>query len=354
MIIIDGSFLCRNLTGIERYAFEVTKRLDNLVQDDQIQIYVPKNAKHIPTLKHIQVIISDKDCESFPKFEHFTFSHYARKQHAIPLNFNNLTPFFYPGIAYLHDIYPLVHPEDFTGKRDKLVAKYDVMMAKHVARKAKHIITVSNHSKDEIVRILKVNPERVSVIPNGWDHFTTIQPDLNIFQKFPQLQKKHYFFTLGSLSKRKNLRWIARYAQEHQDQQFVISGKAISGLVPDELKALQTLKNVILAGYLSDGEVKALMQHCKAFVFPSYYEGFGIPPLEALSTGAPIIVSKASCLPEIYQDSAHYIDPNDTNINLDELLTQPVGDPKPILETYTYQKAAEKLYTLMKDQGFLN
>ena len=347
MIIIDGSFLLRNLTGIERYAFEVTKRLDTLVEDDQIQIYVPKNAKHIPKLEHIQVVVSDKECESFPKFEHFTFSHYARTQHAIPLNFNNLTPFFYPGIAYLHDIYPLVHPEDFTSRRDKLVAKYDVLMARHVARKARHIITVSNHSKEEIVKILKVNPERVSVIPNGWDHFTQIGTDETIFQKFPQLQKKNYFFTLGSLSKRKNLKWIAKYAQEHQDQQFVISGKAISGLVPDELKALQTLKNVILAGYLSDREVKALMQHCKAFVFPSYYEGFGIPPLEALSTGAPIIVSNASCLPEIYQDSAHYIDPDDTNINLDELLKQPVADPTPILDTYTYQKAAESLAALL-------
>ena len=89
--------------------------------------------------------------------------------------------------------------------------------------------------------------------------------------------------------------------------------------------------------------MKALMSKCKAFIFPSYYEGFGIPPLEALSVGAKIIVSKAACLPEIYGNTAHYIDPDNPDINLNQLLEQPVESPERILEKYTYDNAAEQL-----------
>ena len=80
----------------------------------------------------------------------------------------------------------------------------------------------------------------------------------------------------------------------------------------EEIGDLSQLRNVILLGYVSDEEVKALMQKCKAFVFPSYYEGFGIPPLEALSAGARIIIARSASLPEIYGNAALYIDAYNT------------------------------------------
>ena len=154
---------------------------------------------------------------------------------------------------------------------------------------------------------------------------------------------------MGSLSKRKNLKWIADYAVNHQDETFAISGKMLSGLVPAELEVLQKLDNVILLGYVSDGEVKALMQKCKSFILPSYYEGFGIPPLEALSCGAKIVISNAACLPEIYGDSAYYIDPNNANVNLTELIMEERKNPSELLQKYTYQNAAEKFYQVLKN-----
>ena len=75
-----------------------------------------------------------------------------------------------------------------------------------------------------------------------------------------------------------------------------------------------------MLGIWEDEEVKALMKNCKAFVFPSYYEGFGIPPLEAMSVGARIIVAKSASLPEIYGDAAVYIDAQNPYCNLNELL----------------------------------
>lgn len=348
MIVINGSFLCRNLTGIERFAYEVCKRLDHLVARGTVQMLVPANAVHVPAYTAIEVVRSPHSCKVFPIWDHGWFSWYAQCHDFVTLDFDNVTPLFHPGVVFIHDIYAAVHPEDFTSRRDKLIRRYACLMYRHAARHAKQLITVSEFSRQEIAETYRIDPDRIAVVPNGWDHFRSIEADDSIFGRLPALRGKPYFFTLGSLSKRKNLRWIATYAQAHQDQCFVISGKAISGLVPDELKCLQTLPNVLLAGYLSDGEVKALMQHCKAFVFPSYYEGFGIPPLEALSCGAPIIISRAASLPGIYGRTAHYINPYDTSVDLDDLLKEPVEDPRQVLESYTYDHAAEKLATLLR------
>ena len=142
--------------------------------------------------------------------------------------------------------------------------------------------------------------------------------------------------------------YAEEYAKKHEDETFAVSGKAISGLVPPELEALKNLKNVVLLGYVTDGEVKALMKKCKAFVFPSYYEGFGIPPLEALSCGTKVVVSNRASLPEIYKDSAFYIDADSTNCNLAKLLEKKVDSPQKILENYTYENAAKKLLKAIK------
>ena len=219
-------------------------------------------------------------------------------------------------------------------------------MYRYATKHAKLLLTVSEFSRTQIANTYKIPKEKIYVIPNGWDHFKEIQPDDSIIKNNPKLQNDFYF-TLGSLSLRKNLKWVAEYAKNNPNENFAISGKMLSGLVPHELEILKTLDNVILLGYVSDGQVKALMQKCKAFVFPSYYEGFGIPPLEALSCGTKIIVSKSASLPEIYGETAHYIDADNTNVELSELLTQPVAKPDEILEKYTYKNAAKDLYKVL-------
>ena len=107
------------------------------------------------------------------------------------------------------------------------------------------------------------------------------------------------------------------------------------------------LKNLFYLGYVSDDEAKLLMKECKAFIFPSIYEGFGIPPLEALAMGSQVICSNAVCLPEIFKDSVHYIDPYKHDINLNTLLSEKTEPAEKVLSLYSWEKTAEKTFEII-------
>ncbi len=94
--------------------------------------------------------------------------------------------------------------------------------------------------------------------------------------------------------------------------------------------------------------MKALYKNCKAFLFPSIMEGFGIPPMEALFNGVPIIISNTSSLPEIYEDCAHYIDPYKYDYSLDELLKEPVASSDKVLNKFSWEKSAKQWYELIE------
>lgn len=353
MILINGNFLCRNLTGIERFSWEICKRLDNLIQkNDEFAILAPANAKNFPEFKKIKLIISEKSIKSFPKWDLFDFKKACKKHNAIGLSFSNTAPLGKAcGYAFIHDIYAHDFPKDFVSLKEKLIKAYCNLNYKNIAKNAKKIFTVSEFSAKQIKNAYKISDSRISVIPNGWEHFNSIQKDDGIFEKYPKLQKKNFYFTLGSLQKRKNLKWIAVHAKNHPQEMFAISGRVISGYESEEISELSSLSNVILLGYVSDEEVKALMSECKAFVFPSYYEGFGIPPLEAMSVGAKIICANAASLPEIYENSAHYIDinQNPADVDFEKLLLEKVEPNEKILEKYTYEKSAKKLLEAIRN-----
>lgn len=148
---------------------------------------------------------------------------------------------------------------------------------------------------------------------------------------------------MGSLAPNKNIDWVLKIAQIHPQYIFNIAGR--NGLKEYGLNYNEEdFPNVNFLGYITDGEIKYLMANCKAFIFPSFFEGFGIPPLEALSVGAKIIVSNTSCLPEIFGDSAYYIDPHNYNINLDSLLSSSVKDKQLVLNRFHFRIFAKKIY----------
>ncbi|MHB9293042.1 hypothetical protein Holit_02159 [Hollandina sp. SP2] len=346
-ILINGYFFCRKLSGIERYAREIIQRLDTLSQYHEIAIIIPSNAQNIPCYKNIEIILHKK-IEPHLYWQMVTLQLFllTHRNYTI-LDFGNTCLPFAPGIIFLHDIYCAFFPEDFTSFRDKIIRVYNKWQYRLIAKRAKQIVTVSQFSKNQIAENYHVDPHRISVIYSSWDHFKRIKPDYSIFTDFPLLATNPFYFSLGSLSKRKNIKWIMEYAAKHPDSYFAISGTSIPTTQIHDLDTT-TLRNILLLGYLDDARVKALMERCKAFILPSYYEGFGLTPLEALSCGAPIIIANAASLPEIYGNTAHYIDPYHTDIDIDALLMQPVEKPDALLKKYSYDTAANQVYAIIQ------
>ena len=348
-ILINPNFLCRSLTGIERFALETCSRLDKLLDGSiEFLIPLPANAKTKPEFKNIKIIPLSNEIKSFPKWDIIEFPRLLKKYKAQALSFSNTAPLGKKtGLSFIHDIYPKDCPEDFSNFKGKLISLYSCFHYKNICKNARMIFTVSEFSKQRISQVYKCPLEKIVVIPNGWEHIKSINEEV-FSENSDFLKKGTFYFTLGSLQKRKNLRWIARYAKEHPEEKFAISGKIVSGFESEDIENLKNLPNVLLLGYVSDQQVKYLMKNCRAFIFPSYYEGFGIPPLEALASGTKIVVGNAASLPEIYGKTAIYIDPDNTNCNLSKMtdsFNPCQEDIENVLNEYSYDKAAKKLYT---------
>ena len=182
--------------------------------------------------------------------------------------------------------------------------------------------------------------DKIGITYNGWEHMKNVTPDESIFDKMPGVKKGEYFYALGSLAKHKNFKWIREVARRSPDKTFVVAGGKDLRAFGDDAEAKDT-HNVFYPGYVSDAENAALMKHCKLFLHPAVFEGFGIPPLEALALGAPVALANATCLPELYGDTARYFDPYDYDVDLDALAAQPVAAPDEVLKKYSWDKTAE-------------
>lgn len=138
-------------------------------------------------------------------------------------------------------------------------------------------------------------------------------------------------------------------SKKNPNDYFAISGFVNIQKFKSELD-LESPPNVIYLGYLSDEEVKAIYKKTKALLFPSLYEGFGLPPIEALSSGAKVVVADIKSMHEIFEDTVFYINPHEYNISLDELLSQKVEEPEKTLEKYSWRNSAEKLLKLIREE----
>ena len=343
-IAINGRFLVRNLTGQERFAREICNEIDKLVGKNQIEIIVPKYAKNLPVFENIKIIKFGNVRGHF--WEQVDLLVWLLFHKRICLNLCTTCPILKPGITAIHDISQVVHPEFFQtsyGKKSSLWHR--IMLKSIIMHKKNLILTVSNFSKNQMIEYLKIDANRIVVLGNGWNHIKKIQEDENIFLKYAFIEKEMYYLAVSSIMPQKNFKYILEVAKRNPNCTFIIAGKKV-GLTEEEFDNV-TVKNVFFLGYVTDQELKALLVHAKALIHPAVYEGFAITPLEALACGTKIIVANSSCLPEIYKDSAIFMDPYQYDIDLEQLLNQEFK-PEKTLEKYQWPLFAKKLLDSLK------
>ncbi len=352
---INGAFLADNDTGVVRYAKEIVKQIDKLL-DPAVEKYknvhclilAPSNAKYdyfAGLYKNIPVkLIGEKTGKVWEQTE---YAAYLKKTGMIQVNLCNTCPLSLDGgLTVVHDIVFKTHPEYFTEKGAWHEILFRKMMYSHAFKTADAVVTVSNCARDEILKKYKLSRPNLTVAGNGWQHYEDIELDESVFDAFSGIVKGDYYYYLASLAPNKNLKWIVENAKRYKDRCYVISG----GNLGDE-SGVEKLDNCIVTGRVSDGQAKALMSHCKAFLFPSTYEGFGIPPMEALSLGTSVVAGDIPVLREIYSDTVHFVECDDYDCDIDLLLKEKVTDPDKVLEKYSWKKSAEKILDILVEIG---
>lgn len=339
---INGAFLSEKKTGIHRFAEEIIKALDSLVEDDlDIVLVVPKHTLIPFSLKNIR-ILEFGFLKGIP-WEQTFFALYALIHRRIPINLCNVTPLLVPrGYSVIHDISYKVNPQYFSHWYGLLSRKWHCLNYWFIVHFARHIFTVSNFSKKEIKKTYNIPSQKITVIYNGWQHIQNIIPSSDDVLNKLGLTKKRYFLSLSTIAPNKNLKWVLKAAQNNPEEIFVIAGSLNPSRFGIDLD-ITNLKNVKFIGYISDEDFVLLAKNCKAFLFPSFYEGFGIPPLEAMSVGAPIIVSDIPVLKEIFEESAHYIDPKNYYEDLRNFSKSLIKNKSDILSKYNWNDSAKSV-----------
>ncbi len=223
-----------------------------------------------------------------------------------------------PVVATIADAYPLIHPEMVSQR----LRWFKNIAFKHASEWADQIITVSEHSKKDIIQYFKIPEERISVVYNGVNraYFQQISEERKekVREKFGL--NEDYFIFVGTIQPRKNLsRLIEAYLSLpsvlRQKHHLVIIGHY--GWGEDNLKqkldTLGELDTIHHLAHVSDQELYALQQSALAMVYPSLYEGFGLPILEGFASRIPVITSSTTSIPEVAGDAACYVDPLDSS-----------------------------------------
>lgn len=196
----------------------------------------------------------------------------------------------------------------------------------YVARKSKYLIAPTEFVKKDVARFAGISEKKFTVTYEAADPLP--QPA----EPLPYLQNKEFIMYLGRPLPHKNLwRLIEAFRllqADHPKLKLVLAGKIDDAyqLIVDRVKK-EGIKNVVFTDFISDQSLRWLYEHCRAYVFPSLSEGFGLPALEAMAHGAPLVSTNATCSPEVYGDGAHYFDPLDVN-DMAAKIRDVLDDPK--------------------------
>lgn len=228
----------------------------------------------------------------------------------------------YKNVITIHDVTPVLFPET----QNRMHVLHHKLLLPYILKRADAVITDSYNSKQDIVRYYGVVDKKVRVIHLGVDE--TYRP-VSEKGRFVEGIKGPYILNVGTLEPRKNLITLLKAFKLAKaagiPHKLVIAGLKGWGdtKIEREIKGIES--DIVLAGYLPQEELPGLYSFADLFIYPSLYEGFGLPPLEAMACGTPVITSNVSSLPEVVGDAAITVDPRDEK-RLSEMILKVLAD----------------------------
>ncbi|WP_457564936.1 glycosyltransferase family 4 protein [Caminibacter sp.] len=297
-MIINATNIGQKINGIGRYSLYLSKYF--LQNFNDAKIYINKNATiHFSKdeLERLNIVNSSlsPDYGFRGHLKRLLWTNRFLKEPIFNTSQLEVAFFNKNQIITVHDIIPLHFKK--LHKKQYHYFKYILPLA---LKNAKGIITVSKHTKEQLIEYYNLDESKIKVIYNGIK-----QVD---FKKVP---KKNYILYVGRASETKNIKGIIKSFCLSK-KRFKIKEKLyLVGVKREDIKEDILCKDIKFLGYVSDEELEIIYQEAKVFLFPSFYEGFGYPVLEAMGYGVPVVTSKLSSLPEVVGDCAVLVNPYD-------------------------------------------
>jgi len=303
-VFINGRFFSQRITGVQRYARETILCLDELLangeqENGRWRLLVPRGTP-TPTFRHIFV-------EPVGRLRGHLWEQLElpwRSRNGLLFSFGLTGPLAHGRqIITVHDAAIMRIPEAY-GWRFRLWHRF---LVRRLVSRVPWTIAVSRFSAAEVVECYGAPAECVRVATEGWQHLDRVKPDESILDRYG-LRGEPFALAVSSPTPNKNFSAIAQAIRilGNSAPLCVVAGVAdpsifrAAGIGSDSMVRL---------GYVSDEALKALYQRASCFIFPSFYEGFGIPPLEAMSCGCPVLASTAPAVREVCDDVPLYFDP---------------------------------------------
>lgn len=362
------------MTGVQVSALEIIKRIEAYPQTDFeleglyfnfLRRYNDKKIReNFSFPRKSQVLLPRKVLFRLGRFSPLDYNQVFSTDADVFHFFNSIVPPRIKGkvILTVHDLLYCQFPESVDKKYLQVVKREQ----KRSLERANRIIAVSEFTRNEIIKFFGIEEEKISVVYNGVCGEQLAKPTSKelsekVREKF-QLPE-NYFLHVGTLQPRKNLEMLVEafyeFSRENKDLHLVLAGTRWHKFEPiiKKIKDLDLEGRVKITGYITEEEKTAFYQLAECFVFPSLYEGFGIPPLEAMAAGTPVIAARSSAIPEIVGDAAHLFDPHNPRelaLALNEVIQNRDFREKLIargqkrFRKFTWEKAAQEVLEIYK------
>lgn len=300
-IYINARFLTQKTTGVQRFAIEISKQLKLLLPG--VKFISPKNIIQKELADYFEV----ETCGNFTShlWEQIELPIFLKKKkNPLLINLGNTAPLFYKNqLVSILDLSFIINPKWFSRSFSLF---YSFVIPK-IAKRSLRIITISENSKKDIIEIIGINENKIDVL--YCDVPTEFRANNKL--KLPNIYGD-YILAVSSLDPRKNFgRLIEAFNKLNLPNIKLVIVGSVNKVFSDVniKKLIQDNELITFTGYVDQEELPGLYKNAKLFIYPSLYEGFGIPPLEAMICGCPTIVANVASLPEVCGDASYYVDP---------------------------------------------